>query len=154
MYYQLIKRDFLLFIDKVYGKHTNVHTFLKNHGGVDMMVRGLCGEMEEVKRRNLDLTEDTIKEVAECYARKFCAAALNNKEAESMSKFSKITDFTDDPHVEHMKKEKIRKQKLKDDEWQQNLTRMDKRINSKRVAKGYEKKQDPNRIAQTADSLG
>ena len=155
----LILQYFKEFIDITFKRHEAVHRYLINHGGVEKMVDGLTEQVNIYQRRNHILSSekfrDTIKELSYDCSRQFCLAAINNQENLIGSKFSKTMDFSDDPFVKKKKAEIDAKQKQKEEMWDKNQAKMERRLRyeSGKIVKGYESDKTNNE-ALTSENLG
>lgn len=128
MYKERIRNYFKKYINKTFHNKDSIKSYLLSHPGLEKMCVGLNGEFIEAASRNINLLKgDLIKDLSEQTCRAFCVAALNNKEKELKSNFTKELDLSNDKDVQRALKEKQRKEDLKDKNWEQLLENKSKR---------------------------
>jgi len=136
MYYEILEKSFKDFMFKTFGHKKDIYQFLINHETFTKAVEWAAEQFEEVKKRNLDLTKETVQMVGNDFCRIWCLTVLNRKEVDLRQKMTAPADLEKDDNVIKTKFQEKLKEKMKTGNWDKLMANKDKKDHVKKYSIG------------------
>lgn len=76
MYYEILEKSFKDFMFKTFGHKKDVYNFLMNHETFTKGVEWTAEQFVEIKKRNLQMTKETVIMIGNDFCRLWCLAYI------------------------------------------------------------------------------